>query len=539
MTGLPEPSQSGDKKGLSRDVRNAQAMSTTHLQGDLGRRTISGGGMFLAAHILKVIIQFGTLALLGRLLLPDDFGVMAICWAVLGFVSMFADLGLGTATIQRKEIDQNATSVLFIIGIGVSFIVALIVAALAPAAVAVFRDDRLLLAIPAIALTIPINMLSTQHYALLIRTMRWTDLQIAAIFSQLVGAVTAVALALFASAGYWALIAQAWASAIVYTGYMLLRCDWRPSLPKDWKAASSSVKLGLNLTGFTFLNYFHRQLDNVLIGWRWGTIELGHYARAYALLMVPINFVNGPVGSALEPALSRLQDKPQQWRRAYLDGLAVVTLVGGAITTTLFGGAAPIIETVYGPDWDATIAIFGMLAFSMLFGTPMSATGWIYVSLGRTNRMLHWALIATPVYVTGFLIGLPYGAVGLAAGYSVSAALLFLPAFMFAVRKTSVSLADVMQIVLPFSLCAAGIGLGLRYVTTDLNTLFGLLATGLGLCLYLGLSGLVVMTLPPYASIRDRGLRMLASLSHKVLGTKHRAAVAGRPSHPDKRDEDQ
>jgi len=539
MTVIPEPSQSSDRKGLSRELRNAHAMSTAHLQNDLGRRTISGGGIFLAAHVLKVIIQFGTLALLGRLLLPDDFGLMAICWAVLGFVSMFADLGLGTATIQRKEIDQNATSVLFLIGIAVSFIVALVIAGLAPAAVAVFRDERLLLAIPAIALTIPINMLATQHYALLIRTMRWTDLQIAAIVSQLVGAVTAVALAMFASAGYWALIAQAWASAIVYTGYLLLRCDWRPSRPKDWKAASASVKLGLNLTGFTFLNYFHRQLDNVLIGWRWGTIELGHYARAYALLMVPINFVNGPVGSALEPALSRLQDQPQQWRRAYLDGLAIVTLVGGAITALLFGGAAPIIATVYGPDWDATISIFGMLAFSMLFGTPMSATGWIYVSLGRTNRMLHWALIATPVYVIGFLIGLPYGAVGLAAGYSVSAALLFLPAFMFAVRNTSVSLGDVMQVVLPFSVCAAGIGLGVRYLTADLDTLLGLFVTGVGLCLYLGVSALLLMTLQPYTSIKVRGLRMLETVSHKVLGAKHRAAIASRHPAPDERNENQ
>lgn len=539
MPDLPQASQPGSAKRLTRKHRNEQAMSTAHLENDLGRRTISGGGMFLATNILRIVIQFGTLALLGRLLLPDDFGLMAICWAVLGFVSMFADLGLGTATIQRKEIDQNATSVLFFISVGVSFIVALVIAALAPVAVTFFRDERLLLAIPAIALTIPINMIATQHYALMIRTMRWADLQVASIVTQLIGAITAVGLAMFTSAGYWALIAQAWVSAIIYSAYLWLRCDWRPSLPKDWKAASASVKLGLNLTGFTFLNYFHRQLDNVLIGWRWGTVELGHYARAYALLLMPINFVNGPVGSALEPALSRLQDKPQQWRRAYLDGVAVVTLVGGAITTTLFGGASPIIETVYGPDWDATIVIFGMLAFSMLFGTPMSATGWIYVSLGRTDRMLHWALIATPVYVLGFLIGLPYGAVGVAVGYSVSTALLFLPAFMFAVRNTSVSLGDAMQVVLPFSVLAAGIGLGLRYVNAELDTLFGLLATGVGLCVYLASSALLLMVFGPYASVKARGLHMLETWRHKFLAGRNRAAIAGRPATPGEPNEDQ
>jgi len=500
----------------SREMRNAKAMATDHLENSLGRRTINGGGLLLGAHIIKMLIQFGSLAVLGRLLSPDDFGLMAMCWAVLGFVSMFADLGLGTATIQRKEIDQNTTSVLFFAGLGVGIIVTIVLAAISPVAAAIFHEDRLLLAIPAMALTIPINMISTQHYALLSRTMRWSDLQIAAIASQALAAAVAVALAVFASAGYWALIAQAWAGALMYSAYLVVRCDWRPSIPKNWRAASSSVKLGLNLTGFTFLNYFHRQLDNVLIGSRWGTVELGHYARAYALLLLPINFVNGPFGNTLEPALSRLQDKPQQWRRAYLDGLAAVVLIGGAITTVLFGGAAPVIQTVYGPDWAETISIFSMLALSMLFGTPMSSTGWIYISLGRTDLMMRWAMIATPAYVVGFLIGLPFGAIGVATAYSITVALLFLPCFILAVRRTPVSLVDVLNTVWPVSACAAAIGLILRWLTGHIDTLVGLLLTGVGLCLYLGLAALLVLTWPAYRPLKVRALAMLGKLRDRI-----------------------
>ncbi len=522
---------------VSREVRNAKAMATDHLENSLGRRTINGGGLLLGAHIIKMFIQFGSLAVLGRLLSPDDFGLMAMCWAVLGFVSMFADLGLGTATIQKKEIDQNATSVLFFAGIGVGLVVTIVIAALSPVAAAMFHDDRLLLAIPAMALTIPINMVSTQHYALLSRTMRWTDLQIAAICSQVFAAAVAVFLAIFASAGYWALIAQAWASAIMYSAYLIVRCDWRPSIPKNWFGANSSVKLGLNLTGFTFLNYFHRQLDNVLIGSRWGTVELGHYARAYALLLIPINFVNGPFGNTLEPALSRLQDKPQQWRRAYLDGLAAVVLIGGAITTVLFGGAAPVIATVYGPDWEATISIFGILSFSMLFGAPMSSTGWIYISLGRTDLMLRWAMIATPAYVLGFLIGLPFGAVGVATGYSITVALLFVPCFMFAVRHTPVSVIDVLNIVWPISACSAAIGLSLRWLTAYTDTLIGLFLTGAGLCLYLGLAVLLVFTWPAYRPLQVRALTMFNRLRDRTLRRDRLASSAIRHSVSDEKPE--
>ena len=122
---------------------------------------------------------------------------MAMCWAVLSFVTLFSDFGLSAATIQRKEIDQNTVSVLYFVGLGIGFVLTCILTAFAPLAAAIFNDNRLLLAVPAIALTLPINWLTAQHYALLNRTMRWTDLQIGAILSQAVGVVVAISIAFF------------------------------------------------------------------------------------------------------------------------------------------------------------------------------------------------------------------------------------------------------------------------------------------------------------------------------------------------------
>lgn len=503
---------------LSRQERNARAMATDHLQGNLGARTVQGGGILVAGNVVKIFLQLVSLAALGRLLGPDDFGVMAMCWAVLSFVTLFSDFGLSAATIQRKEIDQNTVSVLFFVGIGIGVVVTCILAGVAPVAAALFKDDRLLLAVPAIALTLPMNWLSAQHYALMNRTMRWTDLQIGAILSQAVGTVVAVLLAYFTAIGFWALIAQSWIGAFVYSSYLIARCDWRPSIPNDWRAAWPSIKLGLHLSGFSFLNYFQRQLDKGLVGWRWGSIELGHYARAYALLQVPINFANSALASAVQPALSRLQDKPEQWRRAYLDALAVAVFAGGAVAATLYGGAAPVIRTVYGPNWEETISIFGVLALALLFITPMGSVGWIYISLGRGKQMLHWAMVATPVYVLGFWLGLPQGAEGVAIAYSLSSALLFVPCFMLALRNTSVSFGDVMNVIWPTSLCAAAIGLSIRWLIADASTLLGLFVTGLGLCLYLVLAALLILTWPAYESVRRRALGLVDALRRRLGG---------------------
>lgn len=500
---------------LSRQERNARAMATDHLQANLGDRTVRGGGILVAGHIIKILLQLVSLAALGRLLGPEDFGVMAMCWAVLSFVTLFSDFGLSTATIQRKDIDQNTVSALFFVGIGIGVALTCILAAMGPVAAAFFNDDRLILAVPAIALTLPINWLSAQHYALLNRTMRWTELQVGAILSQGVGAVVAIALAFFTPIGFWALIAQAWVGAFIYSGYLIARCDWRPSIPNDWAAAGPSLKLGMHISGFSLANYFQQQLDKALIGWRWGALELGHYARAYALLQVPINFANNALASAVQPALSRLQDKPEQWRRAYLDALTIAVVVGGAVAATLFGGAAPVIRTVYGPNWEETISIFGVLAQALLFITPMSSVAWIYISLGRGKQMLHWAMLATPVYVLGFWIGLPNGALGVAIAYSISAALLFIPCFIMAVRNTSVSFMDVMNVIWPVSVSAAVVGLSIRWLIADAPTLLGLFVTGVGLCVYLGLAALLIFTWPPYEAVRRRGLGVLEALKRR------------------------
>lgn len=492
-------------------------MATDHLENSVGRRAIQGGGLFVAAHFVKMAIQFASMAILGRLLSPDDFGLMAMCWSVLTLVNMFADLGFGTATIQRREIDQDTVSTLFFLSAGVGILIALVVAVLSPAVAAFFHDKRLLLAIPVMALSIPLGIISSQHYGLLTRTMRWMDLQLAAIVSQLAGVVVAILIAVFTPLKYWALVLQAVVGAGVYSAYLIARCDWRPSIPKDWRAARSSIHLGLNVTGFTFLNYFHRQLDNILIGWRWGSVELGHYARAYALLLLPVGFVNGPIGSVMEPALSRLQDKPEQWRRAYLDGLIAVVFIGGAITTTLFGGASPVIETVYGPGWGKTISIFGILAMSMLFGTPMSTAGWLYISLGRGKQLFRWAMIATPVYVTAFLIGLPFGATGVATAYTIAVAVMFLPCFILCTRHTPVSLGDALNVIWPLSVCAAIIGVLLRWQTAGADTLHGLLLTFFAGVAYLGVGALLILTLPTYAPVKMRAFTALAAVKRRLF----------------------
>ena len=96
------------------------------------------------------------------------------------------------------------------------------------------------------------------------------------------------------------------------------------------------LAFGGGLTGSSVLNYFTRNADNVIIGFALGSGPLGIYSKAYNLLMMPVRQFNAPIGSIMIPALSRLQDDPARYRRAFLLAVGILAFVGMPLVAFLF-----------------------------------------------------------------------------------------------------------------------------------------------------------------------------------------------------------
>ena len=505
---------------LPQAERNRRALETDHLLENLGERTINGSALGLGAQLIRMASQILGTFVLSRLLAPSDFGLMAMAGTVTALVTMFTNLGLWNATVQRKDVDQNMVSGFLFVGIAVAAVVALLAAACAPLAAQFFGDDRVSLLIISMLASLPIGALGAQHSALLARQMRWFTLQWIGLASQILGLLAAIALALFTDIGYWALVAQVWVASIVFSLLAWIVCPWRPSRVADWTNVRSSLSFGLNLTGFAFVNFFHRQFDNVLIGWRWGGIELGYYSRAYNLLLVPLNLVSGPLTSALVAGLSRVQDDPVRWRQAYLSGLSAVTFVSAGIAAILFGGSKIIVPFAFGPGWDEAQRIFAALAPNMLAATPMATTIWIYTSLGRAGRMLRWALFATPVYILSFLIGLPAGGFGLALSYTIAMNVLLLPCFWLATRDTNISLLDIIVVIAPPTAVAIMLGVGLALFCADAEVLAGFAAIVAAGLIYLSASVVMIVILPQYRSTKAIGFKLLKKVQQAAFSIR-------------------
>jgi O-antigen/teichoic acid export membrane protein len=390
-----------------------------HLVKNMRERTLRGGVITIVAQAFKFLLQIGSTMVLARILTPDDFGLIAMVSSVTGFVAMFKDAGLASATVQRKEITHEQVSTLFWVNVGMGLLVALTTAALAPAIAVFYKDSRLVLITIVLALAIVLGGFTVQHQALLRRQMQFRTLAFVEVASMGSGVFVAIAMAFF-SLGYWSLVGMTIGSSMANAILVWWFCRWFPSRPKWSTGVGSMLRFGGGLTGFNFLNYFVRNADNIIIGFSLGSGPLGIYSKAYGLLMLPIKQINGPVSNVMIPALSRLQNEPIRYRHAYLKAISMISLVSMPFVVSVVVLADDAVNVLLGAGWESVSTVFRWLAPAAFFGTLNVAPGWLCVSLGRSKTPLIWASIMAPITVIGFLIGAQFGVVGVAGAFSLT-----------------------------------------------------------------------------------------------------------------------
>lgn len=401
----------------------------------------------LGAQIAKVVLNVGSVAILARLIAPSDFGLIAMVTALTGFVTMFKDAGLSMATVQRRDITREQVSTLFWINVALSGATMVVVVAIAPAIAWFYGEPRLVWIAVALAGTFLFGGLTVQHQALLTRQMRFSALAAIAIVSMAGGSIASIIAALLGF-GYWSLVIQIAATAAVNAIGVWFACGWRPGRPVRGSGVRQMLAFGGNLTGFNVINYLARNVDNILIGWYWGAGPLGFYSKAYQLLLLPISQVSSPISAVALPTLSRLQEQPDRFKRYYLQAIGALTFVGMPVVAFLVVDARDVVLLVLGGTWLPAVPIFQALGFAAFLGTFNVAAGWAYAALDRTNRQLRWQLIATPIIIAAFLLGLPWGAIGVAVGYSVVSLLLRPFTLWYCYRGTFLRLKDVLLVLI-------------------------------------------------------------------------------------------
>jgi len=289
------------------------------------------------------------------------------------------------------------------------------------------------------------------------RQMQFGRLALVEIVAITLGVLTAI-VAGWCQVGYWALVLMSIVTELVMTIGIWLSCKWRPKMPVRNCNIGPMLKFGISLTAFNIINSFTRVIDCVMLGKYWGAHSLGLYSRSYNLSTQPLKQINTPISNIAVSALSRLQHEPLRYRSFYIKTISPIMFILMPNIVFMILMAKDIILVVLGHQWIEATAIFSLLGIAVLFQPLANTSGWLFVSQGRTRHMLHWGLFSMILKITAVLVGLHWGAVGVAASYAAFNIFVRTPVlFWFVGRSGPVQTSDFYRAIALPSLTSLGV----------------------------------------------------------------------------------
>jgi len=434
--------------GVSQVGGGAEAWASDVAPKDLTRKTARGALVSAGAQAGALVLRTGSLMVLARLLLKEDFGLVNMATVFTGFLGLLRDAGLGMATVQRVSITRAQTSTLFWVNLAVGGLLALLAAATAPFLTAFYREPRLFWVTVALGTSFIFNGAAAQHRAMLQRSMRFTVLAVidtaSIIFSTAVGIGLAVA-----GHGYWALVAMTISSPTVSLLGVWLATGWIPGRPQRRSGIRSMLAYGGAITLNNVIVYLGNNADKVLIGRFWGAEALGIYGRAYQLITLPIENLNSTTGLVGFPALSRVQNDPARLRTYFLKGYSLFLSLIIPITMGCALFPDDIILFFLGPRWHEVAGIFRLLAPIMLAYAFCNPFSWLMLAGGRAGRNLKIVMVVKPVLFLSLVLGLQHGPQGVAAAFSITMALATVPILLWAKHGTLITMRDILRAAAP------------------------------------------------------------------------------------------
>lgn len=415
--------------------------------------SISGIAINVSAEAAKFVLRFSYQVIMARLLLPADFGLVAMAAPAIAFVQMFADLGLTEATIQRKDITPEQLSFLFWINLAMGALLAAICAASAPLVAWFYHEPRVAGVMIATGGILLLGGMFSQHQALLTRHMRFRALAVLDLGSFAIG-ITAGVTSAKLGAGYWAILVSQGVSSLAAIAIAWSITRWVPDRPGKAADMRAMLHFGGNITAFRVMNFFSHNTDSILLGKYAGEDALGLYNRAFKITLLPFTQLCVPFTKVAVPLLSRSQERADFYRRAYSRMLEALLLLLYPGLIFLLVNRRSVIVLALGPRWAGVAPIFGFLGIDAFIAPLAYSMGWLFVSQGRTRELRDWSVPTSIMFIAAFTIGLRWGPEGVAAGYAAASVGEMSYLWRIATRAGPLRGRDFWGLLLPFAFAA-------------------------------------------------------------------------------------
>lgn len=369
----------------------------------LAQRILRGGLVVMLAKIVIQIMQWAVTLVVARLLLPRDYGVMAIAAILTELAGILATAGFGNALVQRAEVTQKIIAQVFTMSLIFSLLLYAGLWLAIPTMAQYAGSPEHIFFFRVICLSVLCVPIYTVCNAILERDLRLTSLAKSAGVAGLLQSAVVVASAL-AGAGVWSLGIGALSGGLVRTGLTWWQSRWRPALAWPDADGFQLARYGFTIASTSMLWFAYSNADKALITLLLGPVSLGLYAFAFQFVTMPVDKIGSEVNKMAFVVYCRLQSERDRLREWYL---RLVSALFALMAPALIGAALISDEGIpllLGDKWQQLVLPFQILApvgALMMIATTVPP---LLNALGRPDIPFKYVAVCSTIYPFAFLI---------------------------------------------------------------------------------------------------------------------------------------
>lgn len=361
-----------------------------------GSLWISGGRA--ASNLLTVVSTI----MLARILVPADFGLVALASTMLAILSAITNISMASALIHHRDPTPEHYHTAWTLSVVRGVALALIFCALAWPASLFYRDARLDEVMYALSSVVLLTGLANPRLIMMQKQLVFWQVFVLDIANNLVMALVSIVIALIYDS-YWALVLGAIAGQLASTILSFSLFPFRPRV--GWKHVRELWSFSMWLTLGQAINVLNYRVDHLLVGWFLGRAQLGYYSVGRNLAVLPSREAILPLTRTLFPAFAAVADDLPRLRRAYQRAQSLVTAIAlpAGIGCALI--ADPLVRLAMGQKWAPAIAVIQVIASVYAFQTLGSLVMPLAMATGRNkllfNRSLQVLILRLPLVIVG------------------------------------------------------------------------------------------------------------------------------------------
>lgn len=365
-------------------------------------------------------IQFIVQIVLARLLLPEEYGIIAIVNVFILLANVFVQSGLNTALIQKKDADEVDFSSVFYVSIFIAGLLYVIIFLSAPFIAEFYHNPQLIAVLRVLSIILFFGAINSIQNAYVAKAMLFRKLFFSSLWAIVISGVFGIATA-YAGWGVWALVVQQIINQLLITVILWFTVKWRPQLVFSFKKVRILFSYGWKLLASYILNTLYTDMRTLVIGRVFSASILGFYNRGKQFPQLIINNINGSIQSVMLPALSSHQDDKIKVKNLMKKSITMSSFLVFPVMMGLAVTAEPLVEIVLTIKWLPAVPFIQIYCLILAFRPIHTANAQAINALGRSDIFLRIEITRTIIGIVVLIVSIPFGVLAIAFGELISA----------------------------------------------------------------------------------------------------------------------